>query len=106
MPNVLLLHDAWVDCAGHGDSRWLQAVQEQAATLTHTSNLFHTVPAVRTGPSPCLSACLTVERMPARLRMALPPLDTAFASRRLPQQSSGLSSDCHCDPNFHLCLLL
>lgn len=33
--------------AGHGDPRWLEAVQEQAATLTHTSNLFHTVPQVR-----------------------------------------------------------
>lgn len=33
-------------CPGHGDPRWLQAVQEQSATLTHTSNLFHTVPQV------------------------------------------------------------
>ena len=38
-------------CAGHGDSRWLEAVQEQAAMLTHTSNLFHTVPAVCWKPS-------------------------------------------------------
>jgi adenosylmethionine-8-amino-7-oxononanoate aminotransferase len=33
-------------CAGHGDPRWLQAVVEQAAALSHTSNLFHTVPQV------------------------------------------------------------
>ena len=32
--------------AGHGDSRWLTAVTEQAKVLTHTSNLFHTVPQV------------------------------------------------------------
>ena len=32
--------------AGHGDSRWLTAVIEQAKVLTHTSNLFHTVPQV------------------------------------------------------------
>ena len=32
--------------AGHGDARWLEAVTEQAATLTHVSNLFHTVPQV------------------------------------------------------------
>lgn len=75
VPNVLLLHNAWIDCAGHGDSRWLEAVQEQAATLTHTSNLFHTVPAVRTELFPVFQP-VYVERMPARLRMALPPLDT------------------------------
>ena len=32
--------------AGHSDPRWLQAVTEQAATLVHTSNLFHSVPQV------------------------------------------------------------
>lgn len=30
--------------AGHSDPRWLAAVTEQAAKLTHTSNLYHTEP--------------------------------------------------------------
>lgn len=30
--------------AGHSDPRWLAALTEQAAQLTHTSNLFHTGP--------------------------------------------------------------
>lgn len=33
-----------VNALGHGDPRWLQAVTEQAARLTHTSNLYHTEP--------------------------------------------------------------
>lgn len=33
-------------CAGHSDQRWLDAVTEQAALLSHVSNLFHTVPQV------------------------------------------------------------
>ena len=37
--------------AGHGDARWQEAVTEQAATLAHVSNLFHTVPQVRAGLS-------------------------------------------------------
>lgn len=36
-----------VNALGHGDKRWLDAVCEQASTLTHTSNLFHTVPQVK-----------------------------------------------------------
>ena len=40
--------------AGHSDPRWLQAVTEQAATLVHTSNLFHSVPQVCTGCGTCL----------------------------------------------------
>lgn len=36
-----------VNALGHGDERWVKAVQDQAATLMHTSNLFHTVPQVR-----------------------------------------------------------
>lgn len=35
-----------VNALGHTDSRWLEAVVQQAATLSHTSNLFHTVPQV------------------------------------------------------------
>lgn len=33
-----------VNALGHGDPRWVAAVTEQAAKLTHTSNLFHTEP--------------------------------------------------------------
>ena len=33
-----------VNALGHGDPRWLKAVVEQAGKLTHTSNLYHTVP--------------------------------------------------------------
>ena len=33
-------------CVGHGDPRWLAALTDQAGTLSHTSNLFHTVPQV------------------------------------------------------------
>lgn len=36
-----------VNALGHGDSRWVAAVAEQAAKLTHTSNLFHTEPQAR-----------------------------------------------------------
>jgi acetylornithine aminotransferase len=33
-----------VNALGHGDSRWVAAVTDQAALLTHTSNLYHTEP--------------------------------------------------------------
>ena len=33
--------------AGHSHPRWLAAVNDQAAVLTHTSNLFHTEAGVR-----------------------------------------------------------
>lgn len=33
-----------VNALGHADEEWLRTVQEQAATLTHVSNLYHTVP--------------------------------------------------------------
>lgn len=36
-----------VNALGHGDADWLKAVVEQAGTLTHTSNIFHTIPQVR-----------------------------------------------------------
>lgn len=36
-----------VNALGHGDPAWLKAVTEQAATLTHVSNVFHTVPQVK-----------------------------------------------------------
>ncbi|KAI7843566.1 hypothetical protein COHA_002808 [Chlorella ohadii] len=36
-----------VNALGHGDARWQEAVTEQAATLSHVSNLFHTVPQVK-----------------------------------------------------------
>ncbi|CAL5223298.1 g5789 [Coccomyxa viridis] len=36
-----------VNALGHSDPRWLEAVVEQAGTLAHTSNLFHSVPQVR-----------------------------------------------------------
>ncbi|BAT81984.1 Acetylornithine aminotransferase [Vigna angularis] len=35
-----------VNALGHGDVDWLKAVVEQAATLTHTSNVFYTIPQV------------------------------------------------------------
>ena len=35
-----------VNALGHGDADWLKAVVEQAGTLTHTSNIFHTIPQV------------------------------------------------------------
>ena len=55
-------HEYWVDewnalHVGHSHPRWLQAVNEQAATLTHTSNLFHTeagVSSLRCLPGSCL----------------------------------------------------
>ncbi|XP_057859912.1 acetylornithine aminotransferase, mitochondrial [Cryptomeria japonica] len=36
-----------VNALGHGDPAWVQAVMEQAATLTHVSNVFHTIPQVK-----------------------------------------------------------
>ncbi|CAL0302836.1 unnamed protein product [Lupinus luteus] len=35
-----------VNALGHGDSDWLKAVVDQAAILTHVSNVFHTLPQV------------------------------------------------------------
>lgn len=35
-----------VNALGHGDADWLKAVVEQAGTLTHTSNIFYTIPQV------------------------------------------------------------
>lgn len=35
-----------MNALGHGDPTWLSALTAQAGTLTHTSNLFHTVPQV------------------------------------------------------------
>lgn len=35
-----------VNVLGHSDERWFAALSEQAAKLTHTSNLYHTVPQV------------------------------------------------------------
>uniref|UniRef100_A0A0C9RU28 TSA: Wollemia nobilis Ref_Wollemi_Transcript_12997_1510 transcribed RNA sequence n=1 Tax=Wollemia nobilis TaxID=56998 RepID=A0A0C9RU28_9CONI len=38
-----------VNALGHGDPAWVKAVTEQAATLTHVSNVFHSVPQVQCG---------------------------------------------------------
>ncbi|KAH9323549.1 hypothetical protein KI387_018188, partial [Taxus chinensis] len=38
-----------VNALGHGDPAWVKAVTEQAATLTHVSNMFHSVPQVHLG---------------------------------------------------------
>lgn len=35
-----------VNALGHGDPTWLSALTAQAGQLSHTSNLFHTVPQV------------------------------------------------------------
>ncbi|KAK7300078.1 hypothetical protein RJT34_10910 [Clitoria ternatea] len=35
-----------VNALGHGDADWLKAVVEQAGTLTHTSNIFYTIPQI------------------------------------------------------------
>lgn len=35
-----------VNSLGHSDPAWVKAVTEQASTLAHTSNLYHTVPQV------------------------------------------------------------
>ncbi|RDX79378.1 Acetylornithine aminotransferase, mitochondrial [Mucuna pruriens] len=35
-----------VNALGHGDADWLRAVVEQAGILTHTSNIFYTIPQV------------------------------------------------------------
>ncbi|KAH9319901.1 hypothetical protein KI387_021670, partial [Taxus chinensis] len=36
-----------VNALGHADPAWVKAVTEQAATLTHVGNVFHTVPQVK-----------------------------------------------------------
>merc|ERR1719160_202806 len=38
-----------VNCLGHADAGWVEAVQTQAAKLTHTSNLWLTEPQVELG---------------------------------------------------------
>ncbi|CAJ2664947.1 unnamed protein product [Trifolium pratense] len=35
-----------VNALGHGDADWLKAVVDQASTLTHTSNVFYSIPQV------------------------------------------------------------
>lgn len=35
-----------VNSLGHGDEDWLKAVVEQAAVLTHVSNIYHSIPQV------------------------------------------------------------
>jgi acetylornithine aminotransferase len=35
-----------VNALGHGDADWLKAVVDQAGTLTHTSNIFYSIPQV------------------------------------------------------------
>lgn len=37
-----------VNSLGHGDEDWLKAVVEQASTLTHVSNMYYSIPQVRT----------------------------------------------------------
>jgi acetylornithine aminotransferase len=37
-----------VNALGHGDATWVNAVSEQAGKLAHVSNLYHTVPQVKT----------------------------------------------------------
>lgn len=39
-----------VNSLGHGDPDWLQAVTEQANTVSHVSNLFHSIPQVKIAP--------------------------------------------------------
>lgn len=39
-----------VNSLGHGDPDWLQAVIEQANTVSHVSNLFHSIPQVKLTP--------------------------------------------------------
>jgi len=46
-PGPLCLPTGSCAFAGHSHPRWLAAVNEQAAVLTHTSNLFHTEAGVR-----------------------------------------------------------
>ena len=62
--------------AGHGDPRWLEAVTDQAAMLSHTSNLFHNVPQV----PPCTAAS-----------PAAPPASCPVSSRQ-PSCTSGLAA--------------
>lgn len=35
-----------VNALGHGDEDWLRAVAQQAATLTHVSNMYYSIPQV------------------------------------------------------------
>lgn len=51
---------------GHADARWVKAIQEQAETLAHASNLFHTVPQVS-----CLLPSSSHESL-RNLRIAIP----------------------------------
>mmetsp|Transcript_28385 Transcript_28385/g.92700 ORF Transcript_28385/g.92700 Transcript_28385/m.92700 type:complete len:448 (+) Transcript_28385:16-1359(+) len=45
-----------VNALGHSDASWVAAVQEQAAKLTHVSNLFHTEPGPALAKRLCESA--------------------------------------------------
>ncbi|XP_057457472.1 acetylornithine aminotransferase, mitochondrial-like [Lotus japonicus] len=50
-----------VNALGHGDADWLKAVVEQAGTLTHTSNIFYTIPQVELAKR--LVACSFADRV-------------------------------------------
>ena len=43
-----------VNALGHCDDRWYATLAQQAKTLAHTSNLYHSVPHVRHTPACCL----------------------------------------------------
>lgn len=72
-----------VNALGHSDSRWFAALVEQAEKLSHTSNLYHTVPQVSRAakalvgfgrPSPCTHDRCTAARVCGCVRpQARPP---------------------------------
>lgn len=62
----------YLDCAagiavnilGHGDDKWAAAIAEQASSLAHVSNLYHTVaPVVRAAVIGCLGSVVSVVMM-------------------------------------------
>lgn len=87
-----------VNVLGHTDARWLSALVEQAATLAHTSNLFHTVPQVDLAKrlvensfadkvffcnsgTEANEACIKFARKWAKVKAGLDPYDPACVSK-------------------------
>ena len=93
------MRDAICARAGHGDSRWLTAVVEQAKVLTHTSNLFHTVPQVLLSPtavSRTLSSYPSMSKTPVATAALHPWVCSPSSLPENGRHCSAPNADVHC----------
>lgn len=102
-----------VNCLGHGDARWVSALNAQAPLLAHTSNLFHTVPQVDLARRLVTSApwsskvffcnsgaeaneaAIKFARKLARVRAGRDPYDASLTENDVPTEIVAFSSCFH-----------